>query len=278
MSPDEALILTQKNHRLRRVRAGLNLFLTNDRYIGRALDTYGEISRSETELLVQLAKPGSTVVEIGSNIGVHAIPLAQAVGRAGRLIAFEPQRILYQILCANIALNGLTNVWAHQKGAGRENSTTRVPRLDYTASDNFGGISLDDGNTGETVEVIPLDALALDACELIKIDVEGMECEVIAGAERTIGQHRPYLYVENDREENSARLIGQLLDLDYRLYWHFPTLFSADNFYGVDENIFEGVVSTNMFCVPNETTAQLQHFIPVTGPDDSWQAALERKP
>jgi FkbM family methyltransferase len=227
-------------------------------------------------LLVQLAKPGTTVVEIGSNIGVHAIPLAQAVGPTGRLIAFEPQRILYQMPCANIALNGLTNVWAHQKGVGREKSTTRIPRLDYAASDNFGGISLSDGHDGEAVDVIPLDALALPACDLIKIDVEGMECEAINGAVHTVTQHRPYLYVENDWKENSARLIGQLLDLDYRLYWHFPTLFSADNFYNVDENIFQGVISTNMFCVPRENTAELQHFIPVTGPDDSWQAALER--
>ncbi len=118
MSQENSLILARDNFRLRRARSGLILFLINDRYIGKALDTYGEISRSETELLVQLAKRGSTIVEIGSNIGVHAIPLAQTIDDTGALIAFEPQRIFHQMLCANIALNGLFNVRTHQKGAG----------------------------------------------------------------------------------------------------------------------------------------------------------------
>ena len=154
MSQENSPILARDKFRLRRARSDLILFLINDRYIGKALETYSEISRSETELLVQLAKRGSTIVEIGSNIGVHAIPLAQAIGDTGALIAFEPQRILHQMLCANIALNGLFKVQTHQKGAGAVKSTTRIPLLDYAASDNFDGISLSDRHDGETVEVI----------------------------------------------------------------------------------------------------------------------------
>ena len=68
---------------------------------------------------------------------------------------------------------------------------------------------------------------------------------------------RPVIYVENDREEQSAGLIGCLLGMNYRLWWHVPFLYNPDNFLANPENVYPGVVSFNMLCLPAEQAAQI---------------------
>src|SRR6266849_820213 len=116
--------------RLKRCREGAMLYNINDEYIGRSLDTYGEISRAEVELYRQIVHPSMTAVEVGANIGVHTIPLARLVGADGRVMAFEPQRIVFQMLCANIALNALPNVVTYQAAVGRDAGSVIVPPVD----------------------------------------------------------------------------------------------------------------------------------------------------
>ena len=60
--------------------------------------------------------------------------------------------------------------------------------------------------TGKTVPIVRIDDLRLDDCHFLKIDVEGMEKTVLAGAVDTIRRFRPILYVEDDRFEKSAEL------------------------------------------------------------------------
>ena len=97
-------------------------------------------------------------VLISARIGAHALFLA-AVGPRGRVIAYEPQRVIHQMLCANLALNSITNVQALHAGAGRERGITRVPVLDYSTHNNFGRVSLGAEGASEPVGVIPVDAL-----------------------------------------------------------------------------------------------------------------------
>src|SRR5216684_8160846 len=151
--------------RLKRCREGAMLYNMNDKFIGRALDTYGEISRGEVDLFRQVVHPSMTAVEVGANIGVHTIPLARLVGPHGRLVAFEPQRIVFQMLCANVALNALGNVMAHQSAVGREIGSIVVPLVDYSRPGNFGGVSLGSAEDGEVVSMVTVDSLDLPACE-----------------------------------------------------------------------------------------------------------------
>lgn len=262
--------------RLKECRYGPMLYLTTDRFVGGSLDRYGEFSEAEVTLFRQMLKPGWTVVEAGANIGAHTVFLAQAVGRDGVAIAFEPQRVLFQILCANVALAGVRNVHAYQSAVGAERGQILMPPIDYEKPGNFGGVGLGGAVSGEPVSVATIDSLRLPKCELLKIDVEGMESDVIAGAGETIRRCRPYLYVENDRRKKSPRLIQQLFDLDYRLYWHLPPLFNADNFFGNRENAFEGIVSVNMFGVPTERQVSLTQFREITTPDDDWRVRREK--
>jgi FkbM family methyltransferase len=250
------------------------LYLVTDQFVGQSLDRYGEFSEGEVDIFRQLVQPGATILEIGANLGTHTVFLAKAAGPGGTLHAFEPQRIIFQILCANVALNALTNVHAHHAAVGREAGMITVPRVDYAAGGNFGGISMENWKEGESVPLLAVDSLGLTRCDLIKIDVEGMEGEVIAGAVRTIRQFRPLLYVENDREEKSAALIQQIMDLDYRLYWHLPPLFNPQNYFAAADNVFRGIVSINMLGIHASIPQNLTGFRQIANPQETWRAAI----
>jgi len=266
MDHEHLITDTGRSMRLRATRHGLMLFNRNDRFIGRCLDHYGESSEEEVQALLKFVRPGMTVLDIGANIGTHTVPLAKAVGPAGTVIAFEPQRLVFTTLCANVALNSLANVRPLWSGAGESRGVAHVPPQNYDSEGNFGGVSLD-ADAGEPVEVVPVDGFGLPACHLIKIDVEGMEIPVIKGAAETIARHRPILYVENDRRRRSAQLIALILDMGYRAYWHLPALYSASNFYGAP---IDGphMISVNLLCVPQESPIAINGIPQVKSPAD----------
>lgn len=98
-----------------------------------------------------------------------------------------------------------------------------------------------------------MDSLGLETCRLIKVNVEGMERDVILGAAETIRRTKPYLYVENDRESKSEDLIRTIASLDYDLYRHKPKLYNPTNFLGNPENIFGDIISANLLCVSRKS-------------------------
>jgi FkbM family methyltransferase len=178
------------------------------------------------------------------------------------MLAFEPQPVIFQQLCANLALNGLANVRALPFACGRENGAVTFEIPDYQSVGNFGGTSMSEGNVSsggtrrrEIVQCVRLDNLVADgAVGLIKIDVEGFEQRVLEGCEGILARCHPLLYIENDRLEQSASLIQWLFDHDYRLWWHMPQLFNPENFRGVRENHYQRVVSLNMLGVHKSIT------------------------
>jgi FkbM family methyltransferase len=273
-APREGTLLLDRAHlRLRLCRHGPMLYNPRDIYIGGSFDAYGEFSEGETLLFRQILQPGMVALDVGANIGAHTVAMAQMVGPAGRVHAYEPQRIVHQMLCANIALNGLTNVVAHWAAATRRPDVLRVPEIDYAAGGNFGGLALGGWDRGELVDGRPIDSLALPACHLLKVDVEGMEAEVLAGADATIRQFRPILYVENDRAANSRVLLEAIMALGYRCWWHTPRLFSPQNFFGEAEDRFPRVVSINVLAVPAERKMNVTEMREITDPGEAWNGA-----
>lgn len=146
-----------------------------------------------------------------------------------------------------------------------------VPPVDYDKQGNFGGLSLKTKGPGETVPLITVDSLALENCHLIKIDVQGMEREVVLGTQQTVARCRPMLYVENDLRNKSEALIGLLFEMGFRLYWHIPRLFNPKNFFGETRNIFDTTVNVNMLCVPMEAALEVRDMRPITSVQDWWK-------
>ncbi len=243
----------RETNRLTTTRYGRFLYNPQDTYIGRAIERYGEAHELELKLLRQLCGEGDCVFDLGANIGDHTVPLARHVGDRGFVFAFEPQRVIFQMLCANVALNDLVNVDCIHAAVGAEPGTVLIPEIDYSAEANYGGIEVSSFTEGRPVPRIVLDDFtAVRRADLVKIDVEGMEADVLRGARRFLERFRPVLYVENDRVERSRDLIELIQSLEYRAYWHVVPLFNEDNFLGNRDNIFPDVVATNMLCVPRE--------------------------
>lgn len=231
-------------------RHGPMLAFTGDQYMTPTLEKRGEYSPQEWAVLDQLAKPGMTVVEVGANIGVHTIPLARKCA-PGPLICFEPQQRVFQVLCANLALNGIANAVAYPEACGEAEGVAVVPPLDYDAAQNFGGVSLQAPDSrGQTVRVRTLDSLELPALGLLKVDVEGFEPMVLKGARATIARCQPAIYIENDRPHQQGEVISLLNEMDYKMYWHTPTLADAELFGRL-------LVSVNMLCFPKGSDANV---------------------
>jgi hypothetical protein len=151
-------------------------------------------------------------------------------------------------------------VWCYPHAVGAEPGQIVVPALDYNQTNNYGGLGLGDHKDGEAVPVVRIDDLPLPGCHLLKIDVEGMERIVLSGAVKTLERFKPFLYVENDRTDRSTELIRYIDSLEYAMYWHHPPLFNAKNYFGNPTNVFQNIVSVNMFCVHKMSTIQLNGF------------------
>ena len=261
---------------VKQCRYGTMMYNRNDRYVGRALELYGEFSEAEVAFFRAAIRPGMTVVDVGANIGCHSVAFAQLVGPTGRVLAIEPQKQVYQMLVGNVALNHLTHVDTMHGALGHERGTLQVPPVDYTAAGNFGAVSLSQsaGDGTEDVPVVTLDSLKLPKCDFIKIDVEGAETSVIRGATETIRTHAPTIYAENDRPERSAELLQQILDLDYRVYWHTPEMFNPDNFASHGENVFASLVSLNVIAIPRTTPQNLEGLREIQNADE-WPWTLD---
>jgi FkbM family methyltransferase len=200
---------------------GPMLLLKTDTVISKAIRESGDYAREEKALLADYIAAGDTVVDVGANIGSHTLFFARRVGGDGRVISFEAQRFLFQVLCGNVAINSLRNVWSIPAALGRKQGRVDVPVPDYGRNNNYGGFSLDFPTFKESGYMLRLDDLPLENCQLIKIDVEGMELDVLQGSRKTIRLFRPVLYLENNRPDRSKPLLDFIsAELDYQAFRH----------------------------------------------------------
>jgi FkbM family methyltransferase len=253
-------LLTGDFNHLRKCRHGYVLYNFNDVYVGQSFELYGEFSEDEARLFEQVLRPGDVAMDIGANIGAFALVMAKRVGPTGKVYAFEPQRVVFQTLCANMALNSIGNAHCMQLALGDEPGKVMVPSFNYANTNNYGGVEVDSFNTGEPVPCVTLDSLEIPACRLMKIDVEGMEIKVLKGGAETIKRLKPLLYVENDRLDKSATLMKLIDSLDYDMYWHMPFLYSPNNLFGNPQNVFQSIASFNLLCVARSADMKITGF------------------
>lgn len=242
---------------MRMCRFGWVMYPATDKFVGESYKAYGEYSPVETKFLQAVLNPGDIAVNAGAHIGSLAIMMARKVGVQGKVIAFEPQGFLWSLLKANLAINSIKNVDAVYAAVGRECGVIEVPIVNYGLENNFGGFGRASWKQVESkrcakVDLISIDSLELPRLDLLQADVEAMEQEVLEGAAKTIKKFRPRLFVENDKPENFVGLVEYVKGLEYTPYWVVTWLHVADSYYGKVENVFPGVASFNMYCVPNE--------------------------
>lgn len=179
------------------------------------------------QILIDLVKADSIVIDIGANIGLLAMDLARKAHH-GMVIAYEPDPDNYARLGQHVSLNGLTNIIARPFAIGPEETVHKLYQV-VESNSGMNRIILQGEDLSrfpyKEVRVLPLskglEGLPVKKVDVIKIDVEGFEQNVLKGCEDIIRRDRPVLFVELDDDnllENggSARsLINYLASLDY---------------------------------------------------------------
>lgn len=157
-----------------------------------------------------MIRRGGVFVDAGGCFGTFAIPMARA---AKMVHVFEGQPVLCNMIAGAAALNSLSNVRCHNVVLSdwpyAVPSQVELPQYDYDQPMNFGSVEFGgeqtemlhqargtDPEKQERVEVRSLDSYHLQNVTAMKIDVEGMEAQVVAGAKETIQRDRPILYIE----------------------------------------------------------------------------------
>lgn len=178
--------------------------------------------------LQRLTEPGA-VVDVGAHIGNHSIFYA-AIGRRP-VVAIEPHPENHARLLRNVALNGLQDrIQCLPQAAGAAHGKGRMILHDIH---NSGKAVLATEGSARDVDIIPLDDVAFpQPPALIKIDVEGMEYDVLQGASRILQEYAPLLYIEISDMGNYRRIAEFLAGYGYHsgpAFNHTPTFLFMPN-------------------------------------------------
>ena len=154
-----------------------------------------------------LVRPGSTVIDVGANIGFFTRRFARWVGPEGRVIALEPEAQNFERLRLALAKDGmLARVETILAAAGETDGMARLRINPHHPGDHR--IALPESTHGHDVAMVRLDDLLAargwPPVSLVKIDVQGAEERVLLGAERTLATVRPAWFVEVDDEHLRA--------------------------------------------------------------------------
>jgi FkbM family methyltransferase len=173
----------------RTVRVGRKRFsaISFDRLLNLYLHRLGLMGREEMSFLRSVVKPGMAVVDVGANQGLYTLLLSDLVGESGSVVAFEPDRELFEILLRNCAANHARNVRAYDIAIGAACGEDMLSRSLLNAGDN----RLAPGHRPDEANSIPVKVSSLDKIvagrrvDFVKIDVQGWELEAFRGMEET---------------------------------------------------------------------------------------------
>lgn len=136
-------------------------------------------------------KPGDVVIDGGGFLGVFSLFAAKKVGLAGRVITYEPDPALANLVERNVRLNGLANVTLVRKGLW-----SRTAELSFDVRGNAGAIDFRGNRTDvlrQRIKVVSLDEeverLQLSRVNLIKMNIEGAEIEAIQGCQQLMHRY-----------------------------------------------------------------------------------------
>jgi FkbM family methyltransferase len=194
---------------------------------GQWLLDHGNVSTVESSITIENLKniDSPVVFDVGANIGTYCSWISKLIPDS-KVYVFEPQRLVFQMLCGNMAINNFENVYPYNMALSDENKMIVFDEPDYKKTNNFGSFSLvnkdiiETTNSSSIVECLKLDTFVdkyqIEKIDFIKIDVEGMELEVLRGAKETINKFKPCFLIEhkNNWSNFEKEIIEELSSYD----------------------------------------------------------------
>jgi FkbM family methyltransferase len=161
---------------------------------------------------------GVVAVDCGANLGVHTVEWAKHMTGWGVVLAFEAQERIFYALAGNVAINNCFNARVIHAAVSSQSGSMKIPQPNYLANSSFGSLELKKRKNTEfigqeinysedkmsDVRMVSLDSFSFPRLDVIKIDVEGMELEVIDGAAKCISDKHPIMLVEALKTDASA--------------------------------------------------------------------------
>jgi len=213
-------------------RGGVRWCLDLNEGIDFSIYLLGAFEKSTAATLRSLVKPGDTVLDIGANVGAHTLGLAQSVGEAGRVFAFEPADFAFQKLLRNLALNPRlqqrTTAAQAMLGSGVNKAVTGVyaswplEKVDSVHPKHRGRFVSTSGAVIDTLDGF-VEREKIGRINLIKMDVDGNELPVLQGGRRMLGEQRPTIvmemspYVHAEEQNSFTAMIELLSGLRYKI-------------------------------------------------------------
>jgi FkbM family methyltransferase len=210
-------------------RQGVRWKLDPRRLVQRALYYLGVYEANETAWLLRQVRPEWVALDVGANFGYYSLLLSRASGGSALVHAFEPEPTLHARLREHAELNRFANLHAH---AFALSDTEGEFAFVSPAAGNEGvGHLLVSGAPATGTRRVP--TLRLDdfvrrenlaRVDFLKIDVEGAEGRVLAGARETLARFRPKVLMEVNPEAlagfglTAPALLRTLRDLGYETY------------------------------------------------------------
>jgi FkbM family methyltransferase len=181
-------------------------------YIDRQIIADGRFEKGLVELMIDLAretKHHELYVDVGANIGNHLVACAPHFKLA---LGIDPHPVLFHVLNANVAVNGLKNVELFNVGLASSDGVatltesrsnhglSRVKEHSKLPSETFG-LSSEEFSVEYPIELVGAENFFANYTErlsrcMIKIDVEGMEGEIIEALQGVIQKNRPIVAFE----------------------------------------------------------------------------------
>lgn len=189
----------------------------------------------ELALMREHLPKGGTFLDIGANVGNHSI-FAGLFCDAGRIIPVEPNPLVYRLLVLNLVMNNLQGATAFDYVGFGASDVDRDGRAMSGRDTTLGAGKMVDGS-GDISTFRPDDMLRDETPDFIKVDVDGMEMQVLRGLQKTITRTRPVLLVEVDRA-NAHEFA------DWRLAQGFALPATLKHY----------ATNRNYLCVPEELT------------------------
>lgn len=236
-------------------RYGTMTWPVEDAFIGRSLALYGEWAQNEIDFSAQFIKPDSVVLDVGSNIGTHAVAFSHLAPH-GKVIAVEPQPQLFQILSQNIRTCAAGNVELIQAAAAQRRRQIFMQKIEGGGKVNFGGLSVltrVPENMEERFDRVPcitIDSLRLKQLDFAKIDVEGFELSTLRGMTGSLGRCRPAVLCETLSLKSGMELIEWFSPLGYAAWFVAFSPFSSCNFKRNPRNEFQLTLERGLLFLP----------------------------
>lgn len=212
---------------------GIPLIVWANEHIGRRIILSGTFEKGEINKIRELVSEGDVCIDVGSNIGTHAIVLGKVVGQSGKVYAFEPNRGNALLVELNAHLNNLHNIFVQRlpvsaslgqrlvRAAGMRDSS-----LDhYMAASNPADIE-QEGDLSHRSTTLDhfCDSLGMEP-NFIKVDVEGGELQVLLGARHILSRSKKCIVMVEvveeylNRFENSVQqLCAYMHEINYKPY------------------------------------------------------------